>query len=102
MKNVGGPVKLLYIIMFDILKGCQKCIFGPVKGKQFYRCVITFVSRQQHPAKTIEVNTDMAWNWGITVANSMMAIKHKSYQQIYMSEGYYYPTTYGLYIHLSE
>ena len=36
---MGGPVKLLYIIMFDILKGCQKCIFGSVKGEKFSQCL---------------------------------------------------------------
>ena len=40
MKNMGGPIKLLYIIMFNILKSCQKWIFGPVKDEKFSRCLV--------------------------------------------------------------
>ena len=35
MKNMGGPIKLLFVIMFEILKCFQKCIFGPVKHEKF-------------------------------------------------------------------
>ena len=39
VKNMGGPIKLLYVIMFNILKSCQKWIFGPVKLEKFSRCL---------------------------------------------------------------
>ena len=39
VKNMGGPIKLLYVIMFNILKSCQKWIFGPVKHEKFSRCL---------------------------------------------------------------
>ena len=39
VKNMGGPIKLLYVIMFKILKCCQKCIFGPVKCKIILWCL---------------------------------------------------------------
>ena len=32
-KNMEGPIKLLYVIIFKILKSCQKCIFRPVTVK---------------------------------------------------------------------
>ena len=34
----GGPIKL-HVIMFEILKNCQKCIFGQVKRQKFSRCL---------------------------------------------------------------
>ena len=39
VKNMRGPIKLLYVIMFNILKSCQKWIFGPVKHEKFLRCL---------------------------------------------------------------
>ena len=39
VENMGGPIKLLYVIMFNILKSCQKWIFGPVKHEKFSRCL---------------------------------------------------------------
>ena len=35
VKNMGGPIKLLYITMFKIGKSCKKLIFGPVKHEKF-------------------------------------------------------------------
>ena len=40
VKNMGGPIKLLYIIMFKIGKSGKKIIFGPVKHEKFSRCLI--------------------------------------------------------------
>ena len=31
-KNMGAPIKLLYVKMFKIQKSCQKCIFSPVSN----------------------------------------------------------------------
>ena len=39
VKNMGGPIKLLYITMFKIGKSCNKLIFGPVKQEKFSRCL---------------------------------------------------------------
>ena len=39
MKNMGGLIMLLYIVMFEILKSCLKCIFGLVKHKKFSWCL---------------------------------------------------------------
>ena len=39
VKNMGGPIKLLYITMFKMGKSCKKLIFGPVKHEKFSRCL---------------------------------------------------------------
>ena len=39
VKNMGGPIKLLYVIMFEILKSYQECIFVMVKYEKFLWCV---------------------------------------------------------------
>ena len=39
VKNMGVPIKLLYISMFKIRKSCKKLIFGPVKHEKFSRCL---------------------------------------------------------------
>ena len=51
VKNMGGPIKLLYIIMFNILKSCQKWIFGPIKDEKFSRCLarLSSISRRVKP-----------------------------------------------------
>ena len=41
VKNMGGSIKLLHVIMFENLKSCQKCIFGPVKGEKFLQYLDT-------------------------------------------------------------
>ena len=40
LKNMGAPTKLLYLSIFEILKSCQKCIFGPVKHEKFPWCLV--------------------------------------------------------------
>ena len=40
VKNMGGPIKLLYITMFKIGKSCKKLIFGPVKHEKFSQCLL--------------------------------------------------------------
>ena len=40
VKNMGAPIKLIYVIMFNILKSCQKWIFSPVKHEKFSRCLV--------------------------------------------------------------
>ena len=37
VKNMGGPIKLIFVIMFEILKSCQKSIVGQVKHGKFLR-----------------------------------------------------------------
>ena len=39
VKNMGGPIKLLYITMFKIGISCKKLIFGPEKHEKFSRCL---------------------------------------------------------------
>ena len=39
MKNMRGPIKLLYKSMFKIGKSCQKLIFGLAKHKKFSQCL---------------------------------------------------------------
>ena len=39
VKNMGGPIKLLYITMFKIGKSCKKMNFGLVKHEKFSRCL---------------------------------------------------------------
>ena len=39
VKNMGGPIKLLYITMFKIGKSCRKLIFGSVKHAKFFWCL---------------------------------------------------------------
>ena len=39
VKNMGGPIKLLYITMFKIGKSCKKLIDGLVKHEKFSQCL---------------------------------------------------------------
>ena len=39
VKNMGGPIKLLYITTFKIGKSCEKLIFGLVKHEKFSQCL---------------------------------------------------------------
>ena len=42
VKNMGGPIKPFYVLMFEIVKSCQKCIFWPVKHEKFLQCLIEY------------------------------------------------------------
>ena len=61
-ENVGGPVenmirpiKLLYVIMFEILKSCQKCIFGGYSMKSF-QCLHTCLPIELSHSHTLGVD----------------------------------------------
>ena len=47
VKNMRGPIKLLYVIMFNILKSCKKWTFGPVKHDKFSQCLHICVTHPQ-------------------------------------------------------
>ena len=47
VKNMGGPIKLLCVIMFEILKSYQECNFGPVKPEKFSQCVSNTIFRSK-------------------------------------------------------
>ena len=40
VKNMGGPITLLYMTMFKIGKSCKKLIFDLVKHEKFSQCLI--------------------------------------------------------------
>ena len=55
---------------------------------------IWFNTTTSREKSTIVISTDMATKSGVTVANSVTAIKHTGWKYIFMSKYCYYQTTY--------